>query len=356
MKNKTNLILSAFLPLQYFLIRWVSKYPEWIEVHYSQRFYRKIASVLQSLFGWIPFPIGDIFYFALGIWLLYLLYKLIKERRPNLLKNALRITATLSVFYFVFQLFWALNYYRIPLYQKMEIETSYSTEDLYNTTLKLVATTNALHKDLAFADSVVVSPYTKKEIRAIASQGYERIPRNIISNNEIPSKAKNSLFSLSLSYMGYGGYFNPFTGEAQVNAKTPEVLYAVTVAHEHAHQLGIAAENEANFLGVLASLKNQDKFIQYAGYSYALRYCLNELGRRDKELYKEVYESIHIGVLAMYKNHHEFWKKYDSIIERVSKEIWDKMLKANKQKDGISSYSYIVALLVNFDKARPDFF
>lgn len=356
MKDKVNIILSALLPLQYLLIRWISNYTEWIETYYSQGFYLKIAKALQGLFGWLPFSIGDIFYFTIGIWFLYLLYKLIKEKRPNFLKNALRITATLSIFYFLFNLFWALNYYRVPLYQKMEIETSYSTEDLYNTTQKLVANTNALHTDLAFADSLVVSPHTKKNIRAIASQGYERIPTNILSTNKIPSIAKNSLFSLTLSYMGYGGYFNPFTGEAQVNSKTPKALYAVTVAHEHAHQLGIAAENEANFIGVLASLKNHDKFIQYAGYSYALRYCLNELGRRDKELYKEVYEGIHPGVLAMYKNHHEFWRKYDTVIERVSKEIWDKMLKANKQKDGISSYSYIVALLVNFDKAQPDFF
>src|SRR5699024_11679661 len=85
---------------------------------------------------------------------------------------------------------------------KMEIETSYSTEDLYNTTQKLVANTNALHTDLAFADSLVVSPHTKKNIRAIASQGYERIPTYILSTNKIPSIAKNSLFSLTLSYMG----------------------------------------------------------------------------------------------------------------------------------------------------------
>lgn len=356
MKYKSKIILSALLPLQFLLIRWVSHYPQLIETYYSQGIYLKIAAGLQGLFGWMPFSIGDIFYFVLGIWLLYLLYKLIKEKRSNLLKNSLRITTTLSIFYLIFNLFWALNYYRVPLYLTMGIDTFYSTEELYTTTLKLVSNTNSLHTDLAFADSLVISPHTKKEIRAIASQGYERIPSHIIATNEIPSIAKNSLFSLTLSYMGYGGYYNPFTGEAQVNAKTPKALYAVTVAHEHAHQLGIAAENEANFIGVLASLKNQDAFIQYAGYSYALRYCLRELGRRDKELYQEVHQSIHPGVLAMYKNHQEFWEKYDTVIERFSKEIWDKMLKANKQKDGISSYSYIVALLVNFDKTTPDFF
>src|SRR5699024_5269004 len=102
--------------------------------------------------------------------------------------------------------FWALNYYRVPLYQKLEIGTSYSTEDLYNTTIKLIANTNSLHTKLALDDSLVVSPYTKKELRTIVSKGYERIPTNIISYKSLPSKAKNSFFSVSLSYMGYGGY------------------------------------------------------------------------------------------------------------------------------------------------------
>lgn len=356
MKYKLQIVLSALLPIQWLLVRWISKYPHLVESYYSQGLYPKIMSVLQAIFGWIPFTLGDMFYFALGIWILYQFYKLIKERRPNFLKNIVRLTSALSVLYFIFHLFWALNYYRLPLYQNMDIATTYSTEDLYKTTQKLIANTNALHTDLAFADSVVVSSYSKKEIRKIASQGYEQIPRTIIPNGRIPNPVKNSLFSLSISYLGYGGYFNPFTGEAQVNAKTPEALYAVIAAHEQAHQLGYAAENEANFLGVLASIKNSDTFIQYAGYTYGLRYCLNELARRDKELYKELHESIQPGVLDLYKNHHVFWKQYDTVIESISKEVWDKLLKVSQQPDGITSYSYIVALLVNFDKSEPDFF
>lgn len=356
MKHKPLIILSALLPIQWILVRWISKYPHLVESYYSQGFYPKIASILQRTFGWIPFSLGDIFYFILGIWIIYLIYKLIKEWRIAILKNTLRLTATLSVLFFVFHLFWALNYYRLPLYRNMDMATTYSTEDLYKTTQKLIANTNALHTDLALADSLVISSYSKKEIRKMASQGYKQIPRSIIPNENIPNPVKNSLFSLSISYLGYGGYFNPFTGEAQVNAKTPKALYATIAAHEQAHQLGYAAENEANFLGVLASIQNSDAFIQYAGYTYGLRYCLNELARRDKELYKELHESIQPGVLALYKSHHAFWKQYDTIIESISKEIWDKALKASQQSEGVASYSYIVALLVSFDKSEPDFF
>lgn len=356
MKYKTNLILSILLPIQWFLVRWISKYPHKIETYYSEGIYPKIANTLQIIFGRLPFSFGDIFYLTLGVFSIYLLYKCIKEWRVHFVKNMLKITALLSVVYFIFNLFWAINYYRPPLYQQMNLETNYTTEELYKTTQKLISHTNELHATMAFADSIVDSPHSKRELRKLASKGYKQIPEHIIPNIKAPESIKNSLFSLSLSYLGYGGYFNPFTGEAQVNAKVPKTLYAVIAAHEQAHQMGYAAENEANFLGVLASIQNPDKFVQFAGYSYGLRYCLNELARRDKDLYYSVHKTIRPGVLAMYSSHYEFWKQYDTVIESISKNIWDKFLKVSKQEDGITSYSYIVALLVNFDKTEPETF
>lgn len=356
MKHKTSLILSILLPIQWLLVRWVSNYPHHIEDYYSEGIYPKIAYILQIAFGWLPFSLGDIFYFTLAVFGIYLLYKIFKEWRTHLVKNIVKLTTLLSIIYFIFNLFWALNYYRQPLYSQMNLDTSYSTEELYKTTQKLISHTNELHESMAFADSIVESPHTKKALRKMASTGYKHIPEDIIPNTKVRGSIKNSLFSLSISYLGYGGYFNPFTGEAQVNAKVPETLYAVIAAHEQAHQLGYAAENEANFIGVLASIQNPDSFVQFAGYSYGLRYCLNELARRDKYLYDSLHKTIRPGVLAMYTSHYEFWKQYDTVIESVSKNIWDKFLKVSKQTDGIASYSYIVSLLVNFDKAEPEFF
>ena len=76
--------------------------------------------------------------------------------------------------------------------------------------------------------------------------------------------------------MGFGGYLNPFTLEIQVNSLMPKTSLAITIPHEQAHQLGYAAENEANFIGFLACIYNKDLYYQYTGYSFALRYCLQE--------------------------------------------------------------------------------
>lgn len=356
MNYKIRLILSILLPIQWLLIRWIRNFPHQVEAYYSKGIYPKIALILQYISGWTPFSIGDILYLATGVFCIYLFYKWIKEWRTNLLENTLQITAFLSILYFVFHLFWGLNYYRLPLNYSLNLDKEYTTEELYNTTQKLITHTNRLHTEITFSDSLIKSPYTKRELRKMAAQGYPPVLERIYPSINPPKNIKNSLFSSSLSYLGYGGYFNPFTGEAQVNAKVPETLYAVINTHEQAHQLGYAAENEANFIGVLASIKNPDPFIQYTGYSYGLRYCIRELARRDKDLYEDLYTTINPGVLAMYNSHYEFWLQYDTIIEEVAKSIWDKFLKASQQEDGIVSYSYIVALLVNFDKTTPDFF
>lgn len=355
MSKKHQIFISISLPIQWLLVRLLGRYPEWVEYVYSQKIYPLIALILQSLWNWVPFSVGDIFYLSLIIGIIYIGYNTLKKRQ-SISNVLLTFTTYLSLFYFTFHLFWAINYYRLPLYQSMDLEAEYSTEELYTTTLKLLQSTNALYTELSEETQQLEIPYSRKEIREQASEGYLTFSKNVLPINRKPKSIKNSLFSLSISYLGYGGYFNPFTGEAQVNARVPKTIYTVIATHEQAHQLGYAAENEANFIGVLASIKNPDPYFQYTGYAYGLRYCLNELGRRDKKLYQEIYPLLEDGVKEMYRNQSEFWRQYDSKIEMYSKYIWDSFLKASQQKEGIMSYSYIVALLVNFDKKHPDIF
>jgi hypothetical protein len=49
----------------------------------------------------------------------------------------------------------------------------------------------------------------------------------------------------------------------------------------------------------------------------------------------------------------EFWMDYENPFEDISKAFWDQFLKANNQSKGIMSYSYMVALVVNYFEDRP---
>ncbi len=354
MQKRTKVILTLLLPLQYITLLILKRFPQFIETYYSQGIYPYIAKLSRYVFGWIPFSIGDIIYALLIIFLIRWLFKNIKRlvREPVLF--VLDITAAFSIIYFLFNIMWGLNYYRVPLNKTLGLETDYTTEELLNTTHRLIAKSNELHRQLGYADSTKIDiPYTHQEIFTKSINGYQNLEKEYPNLHYSPKSIKNSTWSLGLTYMGYSGYFNPLTGEAQVNRLIKTHKFPVVSGHELAHQIGYAAENEANFIATLATLHNDDPYIKYTGYIFALRYCVNEIARRDITTYEEILPTINFGILESYREMREFWDSYKNPFENFSKNFWDQFLKANNQSRGIMSYSYMVALVVNYFEDKP---
>ena len=132
--------------------------------------------------------------------------------------------------------------------------------------------------------------------------------------------------------MGFSGYLNPWTNEAQVDEMIPLYKFSTTATHEIAHQLGYAAENEANFIGCLAAISHDNMYLKYCGYTFGLRYCLNEIYRRDEALYNTIVCSLNPGILKNYKEVRAFWEDHQNPIEPFFKLFYGEFLKANKQK------------------------
>jgi hypothetical protein len=116
--------------------------------------------------------------------------------------------------------------------------------------------------------------------------------------------------------------------------------------------LGYASESEANFIGFLASIKNENVYFQYSGYSYALRYCLRNWQFRDKKVFEELLKTIQPGILKNLKESEAFWKQYETFIETGFQIFYDNFLKFNQQKDGLGGYSKFVDLMVNYYKDK----
>jgi hypothetical protein len=253
----------------------------------------------------------------------------------------------------MFHLLWGLNYYRQPLFEKMNIEREYSNEDLLVFTKKLIAKTNQIHGKITKSDGVkVVFPYTQEEAFKMNTNGFQTLSKQYTFFDVKIKSSKKSLFSLPLTYMGFSGYLNPFTNEANVNYLGPMYNFPMTTNHEMAHQMGFASESECNFIGFLASIKNKDSYFQYAGYSYALRYCLSMLEFNNQQSFDQLLQTIHPGVLKNYEESREFRKKYQTPIETGFHAFYDQFLKLNKQKDGLESYNKFVNLMVNYYQTR----
>jgi hypothetical protein len=350
--SKKTIIALSIIP-QIILVKWLAYYPEIIERYYSTGLYPVLSKIWRFTLGWIPFSVGDLLY---TIGFIYGIRWLILNRKRILWATKtwfLDVFVVISLLYFSFHLLWGLNYYRLPVYKSMDIGNEYSTQELHAVTIKLIEKANTIHNQISVLDTFPVRvPYSKSELIELSVSSYNNLSGIFPQFNYNPSSTKQSLFSVPLTYMGFSGYLNPFTNEAQIDGIIPLHRYPTTLNHEQAHQLGYAAENETNFIGCLAAIHNDDIYYQYSGYIFALRHCLNELFRRDKFQYEELLNSINKGILANYQETYDFWMAYQNPLEPLFKNVFDSFLKANNQEKGIESYSYTVALLVNFFKDK----
>ena len=350
--QKWHKIASLLLVFQILIVYYLRQHPVFVETYYSNGLYPYIASFLRLLFGWIPFSVGDILYLFTGFWVLYKLIRFIKFKAKNWHYSFFSFTAKVSVVYFIFHLFWGLNYYRMPLQETLNLPIKkYTVEDLSLVTEKLLIKVQETHFKLTQNDTLpVVVDASLTELLVDSDKAYASLAKIHPKLKYDYGKVKKSLYSLPLTYMGFSGYLNPFTNEAQINYKVPKYNIPIIATHEIAHQIGFAKESEANFIGYLAGVNSHNTIQQYAAYLMALNYCLNDIYYSDKDLYNEIVSRIPKGVKLNYNESRKFWHNYKNPFEPYFKKFYDIFLKTNNQHYGIKSYSKMVNLLIAYDK------
>ena len=328
----TAVLVFSWLP-QWFFIVWCRNHPLWIDYYYGNMLYPWLQSTRTYFLEWLTFSFGDLIYAALLLGLVVLAIHHRKELFQNLWELLFQLIALLAVIHLFFQLSWGLNYYRTPLAVQQNIPSTYEAWELETTIDILIQKTEMLHDQLSTSDSIqVVFPLRK--------QDYLRLLGN--------TPAKKSLWSWPLTYMGYAGYLNPFTGEAQVNSLLPMLSFIHTAAHEKGHQEGIAAENEANFYAFLTTYQHNNKHIRYAAYCFALRYCWSALYRLNPGCSEEKIQRVRPGIRKEYQAQQAFWNAHGNPLQPILAKVYDRFLKANGQAAGRNSYSQVVALLVAY--------
>ncbi|MHA7058031.1 DUF3810 domain-containing protein [Aquimarina sp. M1] len=353
MQSKTKFYLTILLPIQILLVKILSFFPELVERFYSNGLFVYTSKALRYAFGWLPFSFGDIGYCILIILLIRFLYKKVFRKKILWKTVLLDIGATFSIVYGCFHILWGLNYYRLPMHEILGIDDAYTEEELFLVSKKLIEKANRIHAKLEPNDSLpIVMPYSKEEIFEKTIPAYEELHEILPLVRYYPKSIKRSLLSIPLTYMGFSGYLNPITNEAQINGLIINYKAPTTSCHEEAHQLGFAKENEANFIAALTTMNYDDVYFNYSGTTFALKFCLNDLYLRDEQKALCLIEKLRPGIRKNYQEVLEFWMRYQNPLEPLFKSTYDSYLKANNQPDGMETYSYVVALLVNYYKNK----
>lgn len=326
-------LLLISLPFQYILIQNNEfENSNFINLYIAN--FNYTSELRKSIFSIFSFSIGDIIYLLIVILAITVIFKYRSYYLNYKFHFLIDLLSVISVVNILFQISWGLNYHSESLESKLNIEKSYSDQDLEKVVSFLIFETNKLHHQLSKNDTLPVEfPFNKKQARMLLA-------------NEKNDIVKNSIWSKIISYMGYAGYLNPFTLEAQVNEKIPMISYLTTIAHEQSHQNGVARENESNYWAYKKTSNNKNPYIKYAGYSFALRYCISDLYKKNPKKSKLLSQSIHLGIKKNFNDINKFWNKYKNPLEPVFKKSYDSFLKINNQKLGISSYNKMVSLVI----------
>jgi len=325
-----------------------------VERYYSTGIYPLIARLERLLFGWLPFSVGDILYTLAGAGLLYGLVMLIRRlirREAGLVyfKAVLGNTLfVLLVVYVYFNLSWGLNYDRRGIAYQLQLDVQpYSTNDL-DTLLQQVVRQIKESDSLGHLHRPVLTRHANLFSGAVGSYGVLS-SRDARFGYASPS-VKASLYSYLGDYLGFGGYYNPFTGEAQVNTTVPVFTQPFTTCHEIGHQLGYAPIYEANFVGYLSARMSDNPAFRYSVYFDLYLYAARELYVRDSMLLKPLKTQLSPSVKADFQELQRFNRKYENPFEPKVRGLYDRYLRANRQPQGMRTYNEVIAWLIAYGK------
>ncbi len=348
-KIKWIVVLSVAI-----IIKIISLFPPFVEEYYSNGFYPFIARLQRMLFGWLPFSIGDLLYLAAVIYLLIIIVKLVRKTlrkqltRKFVYKVCLKIVYVWLLVYIYFNTTWGLNYNRLGIAYQLQMNTErYSTNDLQMLTDTVIHRLNAVYEEGLLTRNEMDR---KRTLFKKADESYEAASKDYPFLEYKTKSVKPSLFSYLGDYFGFTGYYNPFSGEAQVNTTVPLFVQPFTTCHELGHQLGYAKENEANFVGFLAAKNSKDPAFLYSLYFDLYTYCMRDLYIRDSTIANNLKMQLTQGVKTDFMELRKFYAKYANPLEPLISKMYGQYLKANEQPVGIMTYNEVVGMVIAYVK------
>ena len=344
-------IITSFSILALFIF-FISDNHEWIEKNYSTGFFPYLSKGLRFVFGWVPFSIGDIIYLLVIISVLWQIGKFIvrlfhkKDSWAKKLSPLLAAGMILLVVYVYFYMFWGLNYYRKGIEHQLGLKNNkFEKQQLIELNKALLIKLNATKEICVAKKDTTMS---SERVFRSAYDGYKNLEQRFSFIKYRNASLKPSLFGKAGNYIGFQGYYNPFTGEAQINTQIPNFVQPFVTSHEMAHQIGYASESEANFVGFLAATNSSDTLMQYSAYLDIFLYSIGNLRAVDSIATKEITKQLKESVRQDIRTERNFAIKHRTFLQNWTDIFYDFYLRNNRQRNGIGSYNEVTGWLVAY--------
>jgi len=322
----------------------------------SSSFVQPVHRAMSRFFDRFPFSFAEVLIgISAAAAVIYIISAVIRMlTRPEKLKQLFRFAVTVLCaglcIYALFCVMWGVYYYADDFQTKSGIPC----EEISVSDLKLVtryfAEMARTYSSQVERDENGVYCADRASILARSDEVYGKAEQLFPCLEGPEVHAKGIHFSIIMSYTDYTGFFFPFTGEANVNTHYPPCTLAATVAHELAHQRGVAKEQEANFCAVLSSLLYGDPDYCYSACYLAYIYLGNALYKADYDSWYEIRSGLDDGMKADIANNRAYWQQFETPVQTVANNIYEDFLQSYSQDLGLRSYGACVDLLVNYYK------
>lgn len=340
------------------VLRGLSRDPTWVERSYVDGWGSWLAGGLAYWTGGVGFSVAEVVTALLAVALVLTVLEAVAEvgagRRGlgNALAAGLALTVDVALFVgVIFYLVWGLSYTRAPAIERMGWEglvvegeaTPEATRELHVLAQLALAEANAAYRALHRSDDAgeVTVPRAGLDLNAAIDRGYAAAGDVLglpSSFREARGRYKVPFGSVVLSYLGIGGVYVPFTGEATVNGGPPAWSLVMTVAHEKAHQRMVASEDEASFFGFLACVYSEEPVLRYAAWQFAWRQLRRPLGMADPALLRALDAQELPGLRRDREAVTAYWVEYEGLLEQLHHWMNDAYLKANNVEGGVLAY------------------
>ena len=348
------LTAGIFGVITWVLLQFGEKFSNLVDMVYPYVI-RNVQNYLAQWTSVVDYPVWQLLAVVLAVLILASLVLVIILKR-NLIQWAGWVAAVFAGLFMLHTLLWGLSYHTGDLSDDLRLDvSSYNLEELTEAT--------EYYRDKAMELAALVGrdeqgnvKFSEFEVLAKnAGKGFETLTYEyhypVFAGSRLPVKKLN--WAQMYSSMGITGVTFGLSGEAAVNPQIPDVTLPFTMAHEMAHRMCIAKERDANFAGFLVCSVHPDLEFQYSGYFMAYRYCYNALAGVNHPSAAAAAARVRSGVNSQLQQDMDYYSKFFSSKKNqtataVADTMNDAYLKTSGDAGGISSYSQVCDLLVNW--------
>lgn len=333
---------------------------------YSHYVYRVLSLGIGSVTGLLPFSVVELLLYAT---ILFVLFDFVKQLRRAIhaftarpLRHFLgHLFLILSALLVLYVFLCGINYHRTSFSQEAGLSVTLDEHGTVYDEADLIALCDYLVTEINDTEAQLDVPFigqTTETPKASAAwlwhagrtgqRAMEKLGQRYSRLSGHYPFPKPILNTWLLSVQQTTGVYSPFTVEANYNRDIAYYDIPFTICHELSHLRGYMQEEEANFIGVLATIGADDLYFNYSGYVSAWVYAGNALARIDSTAFATLYARINARTRQDMLYNNAYWKQFEGKPAEAHEQLNDAYLKMQGQATGVRSYGHVTDLMLEY--------